>query len=145
MIMFFFCLSFFHKTSYRVKLKKASMILNPEWGESVWDMPDSLWLLRHTNVFTQVSQLIMSPVWLDGTPGLGWRLQLENICLEPHTSVLTPLRWEEEEATRGVGKEAEGDAFNLWWGSRRGRGVWVWADMSLRVPAFISSCLLLVC
>lgn len=29
--------------------------------------------------------------------------------------------------------------------SCKGRGVWVWADMSLHVPSFISSCLLLVC
>lgn len=91
------------------------MILSPELCESVWDMPDSSRLLCHTDVFTQVSRLIMSPVWLDGTPGFGLRLQLENVCFEPYASVLTPSggkkklqgEWE---------KKQKGDAYNLWWG-----------------------------
>lgn len=78
-------------------------------------MSDSLRLLCHTSVFKQVSRLIMSPVWLDGTSGFGPRLWHENICFEPNTSVLHPSSGKKKLQEEWE-KEQKGDAFNLWWG-----------------------------
>lgn len=119
------------------------MILSPELRETVWDMPhDSLWPWCH-NVFTQMSRLIMSPVWWNRTPEFPTRCETsggEHLFWARHLTINhTPSssgkklqgKWE---------KRQKGDASNLW-RSPDGGGVsefeLTWAGMCpLSFPPF---------